>query len=226
MKAFEYLTANSFDAASAALVKSGVAKSGGTDLLDLMKERVLEPTTVVSLLGAKPKLAAGDVSALTTLAELADDARIKAQFPALARDASDSQPGDGRRKPVPDHPLRLPAHQGLRLLQGQRRALRGPEARRQYTKTRPLQYEEFAPCLAWWNSREENERAWKVSVDEVLKYDSAGNLLSADLDIKNPNGQETLEHLPPEQLADDILKKEQRIAEIVVEIKQALALLK
>jgi type I restriction enzyme M protein len=31
-----------------------------------------------------------------------------------------------------------------------------------------------------------------------------------------------LVHLPPEQLADDILKKEQRIAELMVEIKIAL----
>jgi type I restriction enzyme M protein len=30
------------------------------------------------------------------------------------------------------------------------------------------------------------------------------------------------EHLPPEQLVEDILKKEQRIAEIMLEIKQAL----
>ena len=30
------------------------------------------------------------------------------------------------------------------------------------------------------------------------------------------------EHLPPEQLADDILKKELRIAEIVGEIKELL----
>lgn len=90
MKAFEYLSASSFDAASAALAKSGVAKSGGTDLLDLMKERVLEPTTLVNLLGAVPKLADGDVSALTTLADLAADARIKAQFPALAHAAGEA----------------------------------------------------------------------------------------------------------------------------------------
>jgi hypothetical protein len=32
-----------------------------------------------------------------------------------------------------------------------------------------------------------------------------------------------LAHLPPEQLADDILKKEQRIAAILAEIKAALA---
>jgi type I restriction enzyme M protein len=59
-----------------------------------------------------------------------------------------------------------------------------------------LQYEEFADCLAWWNKREENKRAWKVSVEEVLKYDDKGNLISVNLDIKNPNGKQDFEHLP------------------------------
>lgn len=43
-----------------------------------------------------------------------------------------------------------------------------------------------------------------------------------NLDIKNPHGKADFEHLPPEQLADDILKKEQRITEIMSEIKQIL----
>jgi len=104
-----------------------------------------------------------------------------------------------------------------------------PEGRKQYTKTQPVQYEEFAECLKWWNgsagspqSREANERAWKVRAKDVLKYDDKGNLISVNLDIKNPSSKQDFEHLPPEQLADDILKKEQRIAEIMMEIKQAL----
>lgn len=43
-----------------------------------------------------------------------------------------------------------------------------------------------------------------------------------NLDIKNPNGKVDFEHLPPEQLVEDVLKKEQRIAEIMLEIKQVL----
>jgi type I restriction enzyme M protein len=43
-----------------------------------------------------------------------------------------------------------------------------------------------------------------------------------NLDRKNPNAAADFEHLPPEQLADDILKKEQRIAEILIEIKKEL----
>jgi type I restriction enzyme M protein len=43
-----------------------------------------------------------------------------------------------------------------------------------------------------------------------------------NLDIKNPNTKDDFEHLPPEQLAEDILQKELRIAEIMQEIKQLL----
>jgi type I restriction enzyme M protein len=100
-----------------------------------------------------------------------------------------------------------------------------PEGRKQYTKTRPQQFEEFAECIAWWDAsrREENERAWQVAAMDVLKYDADGNLLSANLDIKNPNAQEDFEHLPPERLVADITAKEKRIVEIMAEIERVLA---
>lgn len=98
-----------------------------------------------------------------------------------------------------------------------------PEGRKNYTKTAPIQFEEFAPCLTWWKKRAENERAWKVSAKDLLRYDADGNLLSVNLDIKNPRAKEDITHLPPEQLAESILQKEQRIAEIVADIKKLLA---
>jgi type I restriction enzyme M protein len=86
-----------------------------------------------------------------------------------------------------------------------------------------MQFEEFADCLEWWHNREKNERVWKVAAKDVLRYDEQGALASVNLDIKNPNAKEDFEHLPPEQLADDVLKKIQRQAELMVEIKQALS---
>jgi len=97
-----------------------------------------------------------------------------------------------------------------------------PEGRNQYTKTKPLQYEEFTECLAWWHDRKETDRAWKVSAADVLKYDEHRNLISVNLDLKNPNTAETLEHLPPEQLVSDIMEKERRILAIMGEIQQVL----
>ena len=90
-----------------------------------------------------------------------------------------------------------------------------PEGRKNYTKTQPIQFEEFADCIAWWNKRKENDRAWKVPASDILKN-------GCNLDLKNPRGKVDFEHLPPDQLADDILKKEQRIAEIMGEIKGLL----
>lgn len=37
-----------------------------------------------------------------------------------------------------------------------------PEGRKKYSKTAPLQFEEFAAAQAWWNAREEGPQAWKV----------------------------------------------------------------
>ena len=98
-----------------------------------------------------------------------------------------------------------------------------PADRKNYSKTRPMQFEEFADCIAWWKKRKGNDRAWKVRAEDVLKYDADGRLVSVNLDLKNPSAAEPLEHLPPEQLADEILEKERRIIEIVEDIKRQLA---
>jgi type I restriction enzyme M protein len=100
-----------------------------------------------------------------------------------------------------------------------------PEGRKNYSKTKPLQFDEFAECIQWFTAikRKETNQAWKVAVEDVLKYDDAGSLVSCNLDIKNPNSAEALEHLPPEKLVDDILAKERRIIEIMEEIKAELA---
>jgi type I restriction enzyme M protein len=59
-----------------------------------------------------------------------------------------------------------------------------PEGQKSYSKTKAIQFEEFAPMIEWWGSetragREENEVAWKVKVEDLEK--------GFDLDVKNPN---------------------------------------
>jgi type I restriction enzyme M protein len=71
-------------------------------------------------------------------------------------------------------------------------------------------------CLAWWNDREENARAYPVPAAELLAN-------GYNLDRKNPNAKPDAEHLPPEQLVESILAKESKIAAIVGEIKSLLA---
>lgn len=98
------------------------------------------------------------------------------------------------------------------------------DGRKNYSKTKPLQFDEFADCIKWFQlkRRRESDHAWRVLVDDVLKYDAAGTLVSCNLDLKNPRSAAALEHLPPEQLADDILAKERRIIEIMEEVKAEL----
>jgi type I restriction enzyme M protein len=84
-----------------------------------------------------------------------------------------------------------------------------------YSKSRPMLYEEFADCEAWFKDRKENVRAWKVSADKIV----ANNF---NLDQRNPNATEDLEHLPPEKLAAAIHAKEERILGIVSKIRALL----
>lgn len=48
-----------------------------------------------------------------------------------------------------------------------------------YSKTKPIRYNDFKNEREWWNNREENDVAWKVSIDEII----ANNF---NLDFKNP----------------------------------------
>ena len=91
-----------------------------------------------------------------------------------------------------------------------------PEGRKNYTKTQPIQFEEFSDCIAWWKKRKEDDRAWKVPASDILKN-------GCNLDIKNPRGKVDFEHLPPEVLAEDILSKETKICDLISQIKTLLA---
>lgn len=90
-----------------------------------------------------------------------------------------------------------------------------PEGRKNYTKTQPIQFEDFRPCMDWWKNREENGQAWRVPVEQIIEN-------GFNLDIKNPASKQDFEHMPPEQLVEDIVLKEQRILEIMGEIRQVL----
>ena len=69
-----------------------------------------------------------------------------------------------------------------------------PDGYKSYSKTKPMEIQEFEPEKAWWNNREENEFAWKVSIGEI----KAKNY---NLDIKNPH-EEVIDHGDPEELLE------------------------
>jgi type I restriction enzyme M protein len=84
-----------------------------------------------------------------------------------------------------------------------------------YSKSKPMQFEEFGDCLSWWKKREENDRAWKVAVSDVL----ADN---CNLDRRNPLAKEDLEHTPPDQLVESIISKETKLLKILDEVRDIL----
>jgi type I restriction enzyme M protein len=91
-----------------------------------------------------------------------------------------------------------------------------PEGKKNYTKTAPIQFEDFKDCLVWWTKREENDHAWKVPSSELLAN-------SCNLDRKNPSARIDFTHLPPEQLVSNILEKEEQIVEIISNLKSLLS---
>ena len=88
-----------------------------------------------------------------------------------------------------------------------------PEGRKNYTKTAPLQFEEFANCTTWWTKREANAQAWVVSAKQIVAN-------GYNLDISNPSGKQNLEHLPPQQLVDELLEKQMQIVHVVQGFRQ------
>jgi len=84
MKKFSYLLPSTFSEAAAALQgEHAIAKGAGTDLLDLLQKRIVEPDRVVSLLPVKDAEKQGEISALATLHDLATDEWVKLEFPVL-----------------------------------------------------------------------------------------------------------------------------------------------
>jgi xanthine dehydrogenase YagS FAD-binding subunit len=91
MKEFSYLRAGSIDEARKAAASSAtMLLAGGTTLLDLAKCGVAEPETVVDIshLAGFDAITLTDqgvtIGALAKMSRVADDANIKAQFPAVS----------------------------------------------------------------------------------------------------------------------------------------------
>lgn len=93
--------------------------------------------------------------------------------------------------------------------------LQPPDGRNGYSKTKPLQDDDFTDCIAWWDNRVESAHAWKISAEQLLAN-------GCNLDVKNPNRQREFEHQPPEFLVENIIQKEEQVLEIVKEIRQML----
>ncbi|RVU30536.1 N-6 DNA methylase [Neptunomonas marina] len=102
-----------------------------------------------------------------------------------------------------------------------------PEGVKAFNKTKPMKLEHLDNCRDWWGAgdtlaekrhrlnREENEQAWKVSLDEIIQR-------NYNLDIKNPHQVEQVVH-DPEQLLADYHQQQAEIGQLRSQIKEILA---
>jgi type I restriction enzyme M protein len=95
-----------------------------------------------------------------------------------------------------------------------------PEGRKGYAKTRPMRYEEFAACAAWWGGKDradrvENNKAWRVPAADI----AADNY---NLDLTNPAPADDLSHRPPAELLADLIATEQEILSLLTSLRHDL----
>lgn len=90
-----------------------------------------------------------------------------------------------------------------------------PDGRKKYSKTKPVRFEEFLACQAWWKNRIENDRAWKVPARRLADSDY-------DLDLRNPRRADDLAHRPPGELLAELLAVERDITRRLKELEKDL----
>jgi xanthine dehydrogenase YagS FAD-binding subunit len=90
MNRFEWVNPTSVEQAIGQLSQGAVVKAGGIDLMDLLKEHLVEPTRLVNLRSVRglDQLSDGKdglrIGPMVTLARLADDATVRKRYRALA----------------------------------------------------------------------------------------------------------------------------------------------
>ena len=94
-----------------------------------------------------------------------------------------------------------------------------PEGQKAYSKTKPIRFAHLQPCIDWWGGekregREETERAWKVTAEEV-------KACGYNLDFKNPHTTEA-DHGDPEELLEELGAAESETAALQEQLKAAL----
>ncbi len=90
-----------------------------------------------------------------------------------------------------------------------------PQGYKSYSKTKPIQIEEFAPEKAWWKRRKETPQAWKVTIDQIRER-------GYNLDIKNPNTPEE-SHEDPDVLLKRYEEAKTKATEVRESLRKALA---
>lgn len=90
-----------------------------------------------------------------------------------------------------------------------------PQGQKSYSKTKPIQFEEFKPIQEWWGNRKESEVSWRVSIEDLKKT-------SFNLDIKNPNKKEDTIEFTSAELIKKLEDSFEDSRKLLEEIKKEL----
>jgi type I restriction enzyme M protein len=96
-----------------------------------------------------------------------------------------------------------------------------PDEKKKYSKTKPIQHEEFIEIKEWWNNRKETEWAWKADIKDIVKENGNG-IVSINLDLKNPNRRNEVEYNDPQKIISNILLQENQILNLMKDIKKLI----
>ena len=90
-----------------------------------------------------------------------------------------------------------------------------PEGQKSYSKTKAIQFDEFAPLMSWWDKREESDVAWKVKVGDLKR--------GFDLDVKNPNSTVEDRELSVDDCLKEFRKSLERVGKALAAVEKEYA---
>lgn len=95
-----------------------------------------------------------------------------------------------------------------------------PEGRKNYTKTNPMRFDEFADCQSWWGGpkrteRVETEYAWKVPFEDIKAS-------GFNLDLHSPNREATLEERSPKELVAELIATERELLGLYEQLQREI----
>jgi type I restriction enzyme M protein len=95
-----------------------------------------------------------------------------------------------------------------------------PDGRKNYTKTKPMRYEEFSGCQAWWGGRKregrvETEQAWQVPFADIRAS-------GYNLDLHNPNRAASLEERSPKDLVAELIETERELLSLYEQLQREI----
>ena len=90
-----------------------------------------------------------------------------------------------------------------------------PEGQKSYSKTKAIQFDEFAPLMEWWDKREESDVAWKVKVGDLKR--------GFDLDVKNPTSAIEERELSVPDCLKEFRKSLERVGKALAAVEKEYA---